>query len=443
MIRLLFILLIVAGLTTAMLWFSDNDGSVIMEWMGYRIQTSVSILTLTLLMFCVLFTVSVQFFFWCINTPKRLKRSLEDHKKKKGMEAVTQGFVAIASGDSKEARHYTSRAESFLGKHILTRLLSVQTAQLEGDVDTMRAEYTAMLEHDETELIAIKGLLVQARQDKDWDKAAFLAEKLEKMRPNAEWILPILLDCYKRTRQWKKASETLNRTHKNHLIDENSYRHLSAVLHLAEASYAPPNELLTLTDLYATAYKRDQLCVPAVLQYAAHLRVLEEPRKAKRILEQCWDKTQHPHLLDAFLELHEDLSHEKRFRLMEKIVNQHPDQVEGRLLVARLALQASQLDQASHHAHAAIATRETVGGCRTIAAILKQERASAEEIENWLRRAEHALPDPAWRCTSCNHTVQSWHHECPSCRGFDTLNWYAPTNIEATVLSAEPVLYLS
>ena len=125
------------GLCVAVLcvvWFVQNPGDVSLQWQGWRIDTSVGVLMIAVLLFAALTAVIYRFWRFLVRVPGEIGSAMRERRQRKGYTALSSGMVAVAAGDAQEARRQARRAESLLsGQAPLSRLLSAQSAQLEGD----------------------------------------------------------------------------------------------------------------------------------------------------------------------------------------------------------------------------------------------------------------------------------------------------------------------
>ena len=135
MIRLLLFIILLIAASIGAAWFIENDGSIIIEWMGYRVQTSVGFAIILGVVFVAICTVIVESILWVRSLPERYKRKRREKMRENGISALTEGFAAIASNDAKSARRLSAKAESCLGKLPVTQCYLVQcqtTGRIEG-----------------------------------------------------------------------------------------------------------------------------------------------------------------------------------------------------------------------------------------------------------------------------------------------------------------------
>ncbi len=439
MIKLLTFLLTITLFSIASMWFIENDGSVIVQWLGYRIQTSITFSLLASLVLLVLLTTVIQIILWIKNAPGKYRKSRKDKKREQGLTALTRGFAAIAAGDVPQAKRLTKHAISYLGDIPLTKLLSAQTSQLEGNREAAKIQYTSMLENKETEIIAIKGLLLEAKKDGDINRAIFLAEKALIMKPDADWAILILLDLYKITKRWSDAEEVITRALKKKIAtNEISNRSLAVVCLAKSTDLVKSGHIDDALNEIKKAYKILPDFVPIANSYASLLLHLSYKRKATKIIETCWSQCPHPDLATTYLSIFSDEKGEKKLKYIEKLLIIKPDNIEGHIAAARAALSVDLLDDARHHLKMALDISETRSACKLMAELEKQQMSGSDIVQQWLQRAETANSDTSWHCTKCGFISRVWSASCTNCSSFDSFDWEsAPNNHSIDIIPPE------
>jgi HemY protein len=424
MTRLFIFLFAVTLASMAAMWFIENDGSIIVEWLGYRIQTSVAFSILAAIIILIICTTLLQLILWLKNFPKNCRKAISERKRDQGLTALTEGFAAIAAGDIKQAKRLTKQAANYLGHIPLTKLLSAQTAQLEGNTDLAKVHYTAMLENKETEIIAIKGLLLQAKKDGDFNKAMFLAEKAVSIQPDAVWAISILLDLYKITGKWANAEQTIKKAAKLGVISAYDSKRSLALI-----SRARSNKLLKAGDISGAlssaknSYKLLPDFPPVATNYAKILLKNNSKRKAVKVLEKCWKEEPHPKIASLYMEIFGDETNTKFIKHTEKLVSMQPNNIYGHIEIAKAAMASDDFDTAREHLKTALSITETSSICQLMAEVEKRDGGSPDLIRQWLQRVQTARPDPAWVCVECSHITNVWSIGCKECQAFDSLEW--------------------
>lgn len=424
MIRLLFFIVLLIAASIGAAWFIENDGSIIVEWMGYRIQTSVGFAIISGIVLVAICTVIVESFLWVRSLPERYQRKRREKMRENGITALTEGFAAIASNDVKNARRLTAKAESCLGKLPVTQLLSAQTAKLEGNVEQAKQTYSGMLEHKETEIIAIKGLLLQAREEGDIKKAIFLAEKASAQAKNADWPIAILLDLYKHNKEWGKLEETIDRAISKKILNRKQAMHMLAVCSLAKATdHIEQGEHERALGLALSALKLIPDFVPALIQIARLHMTSNHHKQAIKLIEKHWSRSPHPALLSLYMEAMEESSPAQILQLAEKLAAKSTPLAENYTVLGRYAMRTDQLERADVNLQASLKLHETQEAALLHAELLRRKNASNDQINAAENRALSAQKAPAWHCTACGHVTASWDATCPHCHSFDSLEW--------------------
>ena len=77
-----------------------------------------------------------------------------------------------------------------------------------------------------------------------------------------------------------------------------------------------------------------------------------------------------------------------------------------------------------------------------MAELEEKQYGDAASAKEWLIRAAHAPPDPAWTCSACGTQAADWAARCSACEGFDTIKWQQPlgTATLAVPMLAPPVV---
>ena len=138
-----------------------------------------------------------------------ISRYFSRSRERRGFDALSDGMVAVASGDAKTALKKAKRAEGLLARPDLTHLLTAQAAELGGDRAKTYDAYKAMLPDDRTRPVALQGLTRLKIEEGDLDTALALAKKALALRPDNERNLRTLFELQSRQEDWAGARETL------------------------------------------------------------------------------------------------------------------------------------------------------------------------------------------------------------------------------------------
>ena len=105
----------------------------------------------------------------------------------RGRHAITQGLLAIGHGDSAAARAHADVARRHAAHDPLALLLHAQSAQLDGDREGAQRAFRAMAEREDTRLLGLRGLFIEAQRADDPVAAVMIAEEALKLAPSSTW----------------------------------------------------------------------------------------------------------------------------------------------------------------------------------------------------------------------------------------------------------------
>lgn len=439
-----------AILVAAAVWLAERPGIVSLDWLGYRIETSVGLLFVAILLLALVATFLFELWRLLWRAPRRFARSRAERRRHKGYRALTQGMVAVAAGDADEAKRQARRAHDYLQEPPLTLLLAAQAAQLNGDETAAQRYFTAMLDRPATRFLGLRGLLTQALRKGDEAEARRLAAQARDERPGTGWALTTLLDLQRREGDWAGAEATLRDATKHKAIEPAAGRRMRAVVltERARSALAPataqaserepvtPDEAIGLAR-QAVALAPD--LVPARALLATLLAKAGKRRRATKVVEQGWASTPHPNLAAAYAAIEPTENPVARVRRFEKLAALNPGHRESHLALAEVALAAQLWGQARSHLDKAMSLESGVAPsarvCRLMARLEEGEQDESA-ARRWLVAAADAESDPAWTCQTCGTPTGDWRALCPQCGAFDSLRWRAAPRPATLVLEA-------
>ncbi len=383
-------------------WLAERPGTVTAEWQGWRLDSSVGVLLVALVVLIGLCIGGWLLYRWIVGAPFALLEGWGESRKKRGYRELTQGLAAVAAGDAAEAQKHARKAEQLLAEPPITLLLSAQAAQLAGDRDGANRAFTAMLEDEHTAFLGLRGLIGQALREGDQSKALAYAERAFKLKPQTPWVVHSLFDMQAQVGQWKAAQETLETGQRRKVVTADKGRTLKAML-LVERSRAAERDgnaadaLALAREAFALAPERI-----AVTQHFAGLQIKAgDAKRAQKTLERGWALAPHPDLAMLYLEASGESDPLKRIGVIRRLVSHNENDIESHLALAQASLEAALWGEARRHLEIAGGTSPSVRVCRLMAEVEERSGAEQAKVHDWLARATDAPADRAWRCTAC------------------------------------------
>jgi HemY protein len=422
MIRVIIYLIIVAALAFGAVWFAERPGDVAITWQGRRIETSVMVLVAAVAAVAVASVMLWSIMRAILRAPDVLSRYLRMRRGVRGYLAVSQGLIAVGSGDARAAKKFTAAAVRIAPREPLTLLLSAQTAQLSGDREAAVATFQEMAGRDDTRVLGLHGLFVEAQRRNDHAGALGYAEEAARHASVPVWAGQAVLEFRCVAGDWSGALDRLERNMKSGLVDKRAYRRQRAVLLTAQALAAADTDRERAIALAREATKLAPDLVPAAALAGRLLGEAGERRKAARIIERAWRANPHPDLAAAYARLRPGDSARQRLSRVEALAAKGPADGEAALAVARAALDAQEFAAA----RSALAPFAASPRKRVAALMAELEMAQGDEgrAREWMARALNARRDPAW--TADAFVSDHWLPISPVSGRLDAFEWKDP-----------------
>ena len=422
MIRVVLFLIAVALVALGAAWFADRPGEVAITWIGYRIETSVMVMAVA-----VIAVVATTILLWSllralVRSPGRFANFLRRRRSAQAYVAITQGLIAIGSGDVQAARKFAGQARRLKGQEPLALLLSAQSAQLSGDRSAAEQTFRHMAEREDTRLLGLRGLFMEAERRGDMDAARGFAERAATAAPALAWAAQAVLDFRCADRDWTGALGALDNAMASGLINKANYRRRRAVLLTARALSRDEVDREAAKGLVIEAVKLCPELVPAAALAGRLLAEDGETRKAGRVIEAAWRVNPHPDLAEAYARLRPGDSARDRLSRVQQLARASND-AESALAVARAAIDAREF------AVARSALEPLLGAPTGRVALLMAEIEEADtgdvgRAREWMARAVHAARDPAW--TADGLVSEKWMPVSPVTGRLDAFQWKVP-----------------
>ncbi|GEQ97576.1 hypothetical protein JCM17844_12130 [Iodidimonas gelatinilytica] len=330
MIRLLIYVLLIVAAAFGAAWFADNPGTVRMEWLGYRAETSMTVLGF-LLALLVFTGMAVQKLITLIardlpfSAEKRRKRRLE-----KGYVALNQAMVALSAGDKKLAQRLTNKAVRLLPSQPLTHVMAAEAAKLADNPAQIRAHYEALAESKEAAFLGLRGLVGEARASGETAKARALATQALALRPKSIWALKTVFDFAVASADWGDALAVLEKAERAGVFEKPlAKRHRGALLYCqaVEADLAGDEPSARRLSMESVDLRPD--LAPAVALAAKLLQAAGQAKKAEKRILSGWAAGPHPLLLKAWFALAADEPAHMRLKRVETLCAKNPAHLES------------------------------------------------------------------------------------------------------------------
>lgn len=408
-------------------WLADRPGTVLVTFAGYEMRTSVAVAAVAMIGIAILLALLWAAVSGLVNLPSRIGFASRARRRARGYQAVSRGMVAVGAGDPVSARRYANEAERLLGPEALTLLLRAQAAQISGNRAAAEAAFTQMMDESETRVLGLRGLFVEARRRGDGGSAREYAIEASRLAPAAAWASDAVLEAQCAERDWRGALSAMERRASLGLLDKPTARRNRAVLLTADAldraDSDPAGALVSAQD----AVKLAPDLVPAAALAGKLLSHKNDLRRAAKVVETAWRATPHPDLAEVYLNLRPGDSGLDRLKRAETLLKLSNGAAEGRLAVARSALEAREFGRARAVLAPLISERPTMRVCLLMSDLEQAEFGAMGKGREWLARASRAPRDPAWIADGV--VSDTWAPISPVTGRLDAFVWQSPPDV--------------
>jgi len=423
MFRIVLFLILIVLMAAGAAWVADQPGDVVVTWGAVRMTTSLSVFALALGIVVIAAMLAWSIFAGLWRTPGKIRRARRERRHARGRHAITHGLLAIGHGDATAARSHADVARRFAGSDPLALLLHAQSAQLEGDREGARAVFRAMAEREDTRLLGLRGLFIEAQRADDAVAAVMIADEALKIAPSSTWASHAVLGFRCAKGDWQGALNILDNNHSAGLIDKPSYRRQRGVLLTARALELETQDRDLSRESVMEAVKLAPTLIPAAVLAAKFESEAHQVRRAMRIVEAAWLAEPHPDLADAYAHVRLGDSARQRLTRVETLSAKTPGHIEGALAIARAAIDAAEFSRA-REALKPFIEQPTQRVAMLIAEIERTEHGDSGRARTWTLRAVRARHDPVW--TADGYVSDRWRPVSPVTGRIDAFRWQTP-----------------
>ncbi len=450
LIKIIIFVAVIAAAAYGAGYLLESQGGVQVTVMGSEytfgpLQSVIAVLVMMLVVWLLLklFSLSVATWHFLNGDETALSRYFDRSRERRGYEALSEGMMALASGEGRKAVTKALKADKYLNKPELTNLLIAQAAEMSGDSRKAEETYRKMIENDATRFVGVRGIMKQKLEAGDKEIAMGLAERAFKLKPKHEEVGDTLLVLQAEKEDWKGARETLDVKLRNGQIAKDLHKRRAAVLALAEAKVLmEEGEEAKAGDLAIEANRLSPALIPATAMAARAYIAKDNQRFASRMLAKAWGVQPHPDLAAAFAAIAPDEKPDARIKRFATLTKAQPDHPETKMLNAELHIAAEDFPGARRALGDLAESDPTSRSVTLMAAIERGEGSPDSVVKAWLAKALTVSRGPQWVCDVCQNIESEWTAICSNCKAFDTLSWRRPTASEAAASGTVEMLPL-
>jgi len=334
---------------------------------------------------------------WLWQLPGRIKSGLGLRRRDQALTAMEDALIAGAEGNPELARKKAERARSLIQSPTLGRIVSAQAAEASGDRVEAMARYTEMLDDPKTVPTAQRGLAQSHMAQGDYASAIEHAHLAYSQNRDARWAFDILFRAQVSAHCWADALQTLGEGESRKHIDADTARRRRVVLETALADrYEETGRAEDARDVAVAAASRDPEFAPAVALAARLLKRVDEPRRARKLIEAAWSRRPHPALGMAYRDVIEGSRSRFSRKSIETLIDINPDHRESRLLDAEQAISGERFVEAWSILTHLLESETPSSRLCLLAARCEAGLGNESDARVWMERAATAPTEGDW-----------------------------------------------
>ncbi|RZI46524.1 heme biosynthesis HemY N-terminal domain-containing protein [Candidatus Finniella inopinata] len=400
-----------------------NPGSVSLKWFGYQLEMPVAILLVCLFAFISICLVIHSMWRKIWQIPEQYLKFMQKRKTARGEKLLVDALTAIAAQQPDEAVHSIELAKVLIPNHPLISVVAAQSAHMGHDSVKAKSYFETMYKSPALRFLGLRGLILQAKEEKDWlQTETFLKEAL-KLRPDSPWVQEQILENQIQLVEVGQEQSIQTQGIRRFLKSDVSNTH-QGITYWLKAQQSPDDVDAQLTSLNkAHGFMPDHSSIACSL--ALVLYNSQNLSKAQKVLRNTYKLKPHRDLATCWLKIHPDLKSLDAYQDLEKLTQPHSNHPETLWVMGQAAFEAQLWGQAHKYLqdlHAQYG--DTQGVCYMMGQLEEvQHPQNQAVVRSWWRRAMAEASEAVWICEKCDHHSSQWQPICENCGTINKSNW--------------------
>ncbi len=406
MIKIIKYFLITLLVSISIVWLSNNPGRIEIYWKEYLIQTN--IIGLVVVIFIV---IGVVLFWSFINRKVRELPQIYDFNKKQkylnlGNDVLDDIAIDLVISDSEGLERNSRKLKKYFGNNLFSTFILFFSSLLKNNIDEAN-KYLRVLEAiPKADYIAKRSRVLLLLKENDFKEAKDLLENFCKKYKKDIWFFEKLCTIYVLEKNWKLASETIEKLYFSKSIKIKNLRANLTIL-----AGTKPSEAIKISN------KSIKVIIETVKFYIDESNL----KKSVAIIDKNWKNFICFEIIKIFMDYKIKNSSEslKRFKLVAKVLKRHVSvSNESKFSMAYAAYCASIWGESEKFLDS-IPRDEWDSRIMSLYEKLL-EKSSKVKIE---KLPKVIKSDPMWNCEICNLASKEWRIICSNCNSIDSFSW--------------------
>ncbi|RPH06274.1 MAG: hypothetical protein CBC53_003770 [Alphaproteobacteria bacterium TMED93] len=407
-----------ATISSLALWFAKNSGNIEITWLGWEISTSLSFFSLAAFIFFFTFFILLLSLKRVLLFPLRINKKIKEYKIKKAKTALEEGLLASAYDEKEKVLISYNKAKKHLTETPLYLLLKLQNYLIKGNEVQCFNTYKRMLEFSSSRPLAIKGLILIANKNSDYELFSNMLNYAKNFKiPLEVFLIEAVRFCMKNGK-WIMLKEYTNQPLKGLAKKvKNAISFLN--FNLAKESIEegrPEKAKRFLEDIFIS-----KVYFPSYVELYCNLQLHNNEKHLKRILKAYWRNFPHKNILDFVLKNFQNFTLLEKVKLLISILEGHNNLYLKYLLLGEIKAKAKIWGDSKKDLLKSIELYPNKKAYLLLVHIEEQTSCNKNKMKNWLNLASFCK-DKLWKCNLCSFEQEEWSIYCENCNSLLTFS---------------------
>lgn len=356
--KAIFLILLITIVTMALCFPFNNEGYITIEWLDYHLEIASLLLVIALVSVFIIIFIFTNCLIYLKNIPNSLKKHYKEKQDKDDLLLLLNGFEALCINDISLIKkiykkiktatdHQQMQISSIPLGLVLVKAYEAMSVVDKNYEEDLESAYQDLLRHEQTRMVALKGLIDKRLQQKRYHDALFYTEKAFEIDSKSNWVLETLikifteLELYEKAEKFIKKSEDLNFIKKeemNILLISNYIKHAKHCISTSEITQA--------IQYLEKSLKINAANEEAVFTLARLYSQDGNKKLAQKIIEKAWKQAPSIALAKFLLNIYQDLKVNQKIKLLEGLIDDAKENKAGYLVLAEFYIDMDMIPQA-------------------------------------------------------------------------------------------------
>lgn len=432
MLTIFWYVILVFGVTSSVVWVIENNGTIIINWLGYEIQSDI----LTASLIFIFFFVFIAFLSYvltrilAIKFPQLLKllfkksytakleKIIANHHR--GFDTLTKILLALEVDDYESAKSIHKNFKHQIKYKSINDFFFAKFALENSNYDSSQKFFAEFKNNPHGKILLLKSQLKIAIKNHQDSKAIELGQEILSLKKNSIGTARELVKLYKKNGHWQLAKNLIKDFGTENFSDELQNRDFT-ILNTSLAQEAFKSKKYFQAIKYSKiALGLDDQFMPANEILIKSWLKLGLNFKAVSIIKNLWKETPNLILVEIFNIIYKKNLPKNRLKAVKKLVKLNSNAYYSNYAIGLVAFRSGLYKVAKEHFTTAFDLEKSQNLYRLIANCEKF-LGNKEEFYKNITIAKMLPKTSNYICTNCQKTYSRWQASCDSCASFDSI----------------------